>query len=350
METNASQAACPNCTSPIEDEGLYCPNCGQRSQNPKIPVWSVIKDFLYDQLHLDTRLYYALGKIWVPGKLTQVYFQGKRKAQSNPFRLFLIFTVVALTVFNLLYLRNINNPDLVNVFEIEDYFTDISQYRGAIREIDRLINNDTITTSMDRQALRDSLNKLLKLDLDTIEFPNIIGDALATENYIKIPASDFYDLNPKELSQKYMTDYSSLERYVMQQQIKVMRNSDNLIPFLIGNIIWILFTQVIGSALILKLLYIRRKRYFIEHIIFSLHYQAFAMLLIIIGLFVFNIFTPITAILAPVLLIYVFLAMKNYYNQGYGKTFLKYLIYLNATLMIFITFMSFGQMISMLFF
>lgn len=81
-------------------------------------------------------------------------------------------------------------------------------------------------------------------------------------------------------------------------------------------------------TLFLRFLYIRRKYTYIEHLIFVFHTQTvfFLLLLIffIIGKFVNN--ENIVWIFLVLFLGYLLIAMKRFYQQGYIKTFIKFVI------------------------
>ena len=74
-------------------------------------------------------------------------------------------------------------------------------------------------------------------------------------------------------------------------------------------------------ALIFKLLYLRRSRFYVEHLAFALHYYAFVSLAAMVCI-VAN--TPFVTV--PIAIwgaLYLLLAMKFNYQQGFVKTFLK---------------------------
>lgn len=77
-------------------------------------------------------------------------------------------------------------------------------------------------------------------------------------------------------------------------------------------------------ALLLKLLYVRRKRYYVEHFIFALHTHAFAFLLAFIILILPDV--PAVSILVLWVPIYFLLAMKRVYAQGWLRTTAKWLL------------------------
>ena len=95
-----------------------------------------------------------------------------------------------------------------------------------------------------------------------------------------------------------------------------------------------LFVSLPLFAFILRLVYIRRKQfYFADHSVFTIHLYIFTFLILLL-VFSFSklnnllhtglIAIPI-ALLFLWLFIYLFKAMRNFYGQGRGKTFLKYL-------------------------
>ncbi len=88
-------------------------------------------------------------------------------------------------------------------------------------------------------------------------------------------------------------------------------------------------------ALILKLMYIRRKQfYYVSHIIFSVHLYIFLFIgqLIILSISRLNkaldlgFLTFTSTILILGLFVYEYLALKNFYRQGWIKTFFKFLL------------------------
>ena len=80
-------------------------------------------------------------------------------------------------------------------------------------------------------------------------------------------------------------------------------------------------------ALMLKLLYVRRRRFYAEHFVFLLHvhafvYMIFAALLVMRGVFTLPTWLALSALLWVG--IYIFVAMRRVYGQGRGITLVKY--------------------------
>ena len=77
-------------------------------------------------------------------------------------------------------------------------------------------------------------------------------------------------------------------------------------------------------AFILMLLYARRDYFYVEHLIFSFHYHAFAFLIASPGYLLISVWGPSIAVSFGIILIYLFVAMRRVYKQGVIKTFIKY--------------------------
>jgi hypothetical protein len=124
---------------------------------------------------------------------------------------------------------------------------------------------------------------------------------------------------------------------------------------LIHSLPQMLFFSLPLLALILKLVYVRRRQfYYVSHGIFSLHLYIFIFIAL---LFLFSIgdlndhlhwtiLTFISTILIIGLFVYQYLALKNFYRQGWGKTFLKYILinflFLIVIALLFVVFVFFS--------
>ena len=80
-------------------------------------------------------------------------------------------------------------------------------------------------------------------------------------------------------------------------------------------------------TLFLKFYFIRRKYTYVDHLIFVFHVQTvFFMLFSIYFIFLIFHVTPAVWVFLGLFLIYLYLAMKKFYQQGYFKTFLKFIL------------------------
>ena len=116
-----------------------------------------------------------------------------------------------------------------------------------------------------------------------------------------------------------------------------------------------LFVSLPLVALLLKLLYVRRRKefYYISHLIFTayLYIFMFLLLLVIFGLDRLNsslhwgFLTFLSTVFIISIFVYEYLALKNFYRQGWGKTFLKFiLINILFAILILVLFIIFGAL------
>jgi hypothetical protein len=92
-----------------------------------------------------------------------------------------------------------------------------------------------------------------------------------------------------------------------------------------------MFALVPFFALVFWLLYVRRRRFLIEHLVFALHFHTFAFLLatiLIAGRAILLPSIPGAAFFLPAA-VYLLVAMKQVYAQGWLKTGIKELILLS---------------------
>ncbi|MEM6802564.1 MAG: DUF3667 domain-containing protein [Bacteroidota bacterium] len=82
---------CTNCETELEEGENFCPLCGQKNVDRKVPLWMFIGDFIRDELKIDNRLLRTFRRlIFNPGFLTNEFIIGKRKGYILPAQLFLL--------------------------------------------------------------------------------------------------------------------------------------------------------------------------------------------------------------------------------------------------------------------
>jgi hypothetical protein len=83
---------CLNCGEVLT--GQHCAHCGQRASVRVISLWGMLKDLTDDLLDWDSRVWRTLRPLaFKPGWLTQQFLLGRRVSFTPPFRLYLILSV-----------------------------------------------------------------------------------------------------------------------------------------------------------------------------------------------------------------------------------------------------------------
>ena len=92
MEPGEKATKCLNCGA---DTGPgFCPHCGQEAEIRQGPLLEVGREILSDWLSLDSRLLRSLRALLRPGRLSELYVEGKRAPYLRPFRLYLLASLI----------------------------------------------------------------------------------------------------------------------------------------------------------------------------------------------------------------------------------------------------------------
>ena len=110
----------------------------------------------------------------------------------------------------------------------------------------------------------------------------------------------------------------------------------------------LIFILIPFIALLLKLLYIRKKIPYFNHIIFSLHYLSFVFLLLWIELFGSRITDWFSLVVYFMLVVYLFFALLRFYRQKKWLTFVKFLSLFFGSLVMLAVFFIIAVSISFL--
>ncbi len=321
---------CLNCNADLPVSARYCPACGQKVGDGRISVRDLLKEFFSEQLNLDGKFWNTVRASVIPGALTQQYFQGKRKSLVNPFRWFLLIALIPFILISLY--GNFSNSS--------DFFLnpgEINRMAWFSHKSDAFLVLDSLESKLEKhlpdstaRQLRDSIVMELEKDLQ------IRSDSVdLNENFrfgfedmiMKVSVRDFNQLTADELLDKYEVS-NLVERIIYRQKIKLYQNPGSLLEFFLANTAWMILLFIPIVALILALLYIRHKRYFVEHLVFSLHQHTTAIFIITlfgIGHLIFTMdawfIYGLIAFVADLLF-----AMKRYYQQGWIKTIIKFIL------------------------
>jgi hypothetical protein len=114
------------------------------------------------------------------------------------------------------------------------------------------------------------------------------------------------------------------------------------------------FGSVLISGLFLSVLYLGAKRYYVEHLIFSLHYYSFdffckslfALAFIVVKSLGYQLPVTVLNLFYPVALIYLLIALRRVYRQGWPLTSLKAVVLFVCETILFIAVNMAGFLIS----
>jgi hypothetical protein len=270
---NQEPRACLNCGN--MDTGKFCSSCGQSFTDIDKPMKDVLHDLL-EILNLDRSIVKTIVPfLFKPGFLSSEYLAGRRKKYLSPVKFYLFMSVV---------------------------FFFVARAASSIPNADSKAIRFTIGPDSNQTVITDEA---------------VMKDILSSDSLYYSMASpvDSTDEKAIEKSEK-----------IRNRALKALTQRELLINNFFQYLSYILFILMPIFALLLKLLYIRRKRYYIEHLVFSINMHSFALfvlsVILILGLLIKGEdgFLAIFFLIIPV---YFTIGMKRFYRQNLFKTLAK---------------------------
>ena len=327
--TDASNTRfCHNCYHPLEQKDDYCSNCGQEYTTGKVSFFSVVREFIDNFIALDSKVLRSLPLLFFkPGQLTIEFFKGKHKRYVSPIRLFLFSTVV---FFALLTFQTGGFSNLDKEFEqgTKQRVDRKKRHNAMVADIDSTVS--AVKKKIPDQGLRNELDSAFAdfqpmTKRDTMPVVNITKVGEDNADY-HIDFEDLFSLSADEIIEKYeMNPRNKWERMILRKIIRVQQEGGSFVSYLFSRLSWLIFILVPFFALVMKILYYFNNRYIVEHLVFGLHFHSF---LAIAGIFMIYLIPLKVALWTPLtclgLCLYLFVAMRRYYQQGFWKTLFKY--------------------------
>lgn len=307
---------CLNCGAAAT--GKFCARCGQENEDQTVAVKLLARDLLSDVASFDSKLLRTLVPLVIrPGFLTNEYNAGRRVRYLSPFKLYLTLSVLFFLVLPLTH-----HASLVNITSTP---TKAGTTLHSARQTAARIQADK--DYQDAQAdLKDAQDDAPGLSLAPQHGHATLSVGKSSYDLTHLPATvEAYNAQQRDPRQ---TPDPKLVQYLKRQIIKVKQNPKSLSDALLDYIPKMMFILLPAFALSLKLIYLRSKRFYIEHLIFSLHLHAFLFLLLTLLLLVDLAVSRAAAAATPLAVIaavlYPYFAMRVVYKQSWGKTFVKY--------------------------
>lgn len=353
--TSSPSTTCTNCGTSIQADAKWCPTCGQKAYTGPPSFWQLVGDFFETVFSLDNRLFRTLAALVVPGRLTNYFLSGKQKPYFHPFRLFFISGVLMIATYSIYMNQQIGDSidqDLEERRERAYKHRFGDDLRTGIDSIKTSFSGDTVVA-----ATSDSLLSLLgyaaKVNPDqfSINYLQYQGGLTFKSRLVRMSYDDSQILSTSELVRKYEIT-GMLDQYIFKQVIRVNRLDLASVTTMMGQIIWGLLLLVPLAAGMLKLFYIRRKRAYVEHFVFTLHSYTFiflTQLFAALGLLVFDSPWMLYVSLLSII-VYFLLALKAVYQQSWRKTLAKSVLMFWGHSILLIGAISFTALLAVLLF
>ncbi|MEO8672011.1 MAG: DUF3667 domain-containing protein [Tahibacter sp.] len=355
VETSPPLPLCANCGAPLH--GNFCYACGQPVKGLIRHLSGIVGDFLDSVLSLDSRTFRTLTPLFFrPGYLANEYFAGRRVRYVTPLRLFFFMSVIAFFSVQL-YLEQSGLSDhaLVNDHANGDDFSGATTPAEVQDRLDKALTGlkgaqaaPGLPASAEK-AIGKAEAKMRKKADARIAYLKAVDEARAKNlPPPKEPQSDWdsigfdgepWDPKTHPIRIEWLPEFGNAKLNQMAGNMKsnILRAKDDpkrLLVGLFGVLPQTLFVLMPFFAVLLKFLYLFKRRLYMEHLIVALQSHAFvffALLLIawcgLLGLSV-DVLAPTTRVLMILIAwwipLYLLLMQRRVYRQNWFMTIFKY--------------------------
>ncbi|MGL2963698.1 DUF3667 domain-containing protein [Flavobacterium sp. RSB2_4_14] len=266
---------CLNCRYVVENR--FCPNCGQENTDTRKTFYHLFVHFFEDLTHYENAFWKTIKNLLLkPAALTKEYLSGKRLSYLAPIRLYIFISFV--TFFIIAVFPNETNSDFININNNTKnnlgIKTNITVEKAKLKKlVDAKVISQETADELLKTAIKLEEEAIIKEEKDSsfIDFGYKTFEELEEHKNEMGPLQ--YALNKKTIPiyQKYT-----------YTQIK-----EKFVESVIRNFPKILIIYMPLFAFVLWLFHGKKRWYYFDHGIFTLHYFSF-LLLIYLLLFLFN--------------------------------------------------------------
>ncbi|NER16481.1 DUF3667 domain-containing protein [Spongiivirga citrea] len=339
---------CENCESDIELSHNYCPNCGQITEDD-LTVKVLFSNTIANYFSVDARFFRSfIPLVFKPGVLAKRFVNGKRLKYLHPAQFYLFISVVFFFFYSFVQREQQEQFDLalqkgfnseikvdsvpsqkLDSIQIQNIMAPLKKNQKVmgikdedLKQIDSIIQNADADdfNNFDFEANKEKLDSLIAIDATDEQIYREMGLTDDDSNFRK-------------------NMFGKLLKFYKQRGGGLLETFYSTIPIA-------LFFLLPIFAFLLKLMYWKRARY-AHHMVFSFYFFTLVFLLLTFFLMISMIVEMDGwwwTLLYLILIIHLFISMKNFYQQGYFKTFLKY-VFLGFTFALFILPVTFGVLV-----
>src|SRR5438094_7813832 len=328
-DTGPSLTHCENCGAALQ--GHWCAQCGQAAIEYRRSFRYVVADLLNEFLNWDSKFFTTIALLILkPWRLTNEFLAGKRMRYVNPLRLYLLASIL--------------------FFFAVNYATKGVKFEpGKLSADDRADLKAELKDKDLPPATREKLEALLRESSPSPASSPSINTPSASPNASSPTASPAADRQKREygkIGERPFMVFDSeektstpFERWIEARAKEKMGEHGTkmgyFIATLFSNLPYMMLCCIPLFALVLKVLYIRRGIFYIDHLIYALHIHTFAytaiMLIVLTTIGLSRLAPPtlagwIIATLCIAFVVQIFLSIRRVYRQGWFFTVFKFFL------------------------
>ena len=337
-EQGAALRACPNCgTSLIAP---YCALCGQERDTHRRSVWNLVRDLVEDVISFDSRiLRTAIALLVEPGEIAIAFREGRTRHFVPAMRLYffvslLFFLMLSTTGLAIIQLELVATP--MKVFHDakgNSYFLNPAYDANDDdnKNLPKLIPLKKEDASSDGKHYGLSTKAFFfapigshRTVLPQAALSHMRDEALG----ISIRTRPLNAKDAREVA-KAAKAKGWIDKHIVGGLQRLAANPDAMNEPLTTWIPRVLFLLLPLYALLLAAFYWRQRKdyYLVDHLIFSLTIHAFTFVVLIVAAGLAQLLPGeiVAWLVFASIAIYIFIAMKRFYRQGWIITTVKYL-------------------------
>ncbi|MCB0529214.1 MAG: DUF3667 domain-containing protein [Saprospiraceae bacterium] len=353
---------CPNCYYPLQGKSKFCAKCGQKTESGKVTMGDLLRRLWRSTFHLESKFFRTSWQLFVPGLVTSEFFRGKQARYPHPMRLFAVTMFFFLFVLNFLMKEkeeqrsggairittNDNGKIDTLAFNGDNFFNQLQHYN----ELDEFREDyDDLPEGWRTEEARLAFDSLLsayahrniigyenKAKADTVRRMLDTLDLNLITRQIRIASADAVRYSPEQIIQRYKIS-NWFDKIAVKQGIKSLKRPSELVHAYLGSLTWTLLALIAVMAGMLRLLYWKQQRFYVEHFLLVLHFHTGALLVLTASFIAlrFKIINDNAVnLIALSSLIAMYFAMYHYYGQGWLMTFFKWLVYTIIYMVMFV--------------
>ena len=339
---------CENCGTQLT--GHYCSQCGQAAIDYRRSIGHVLLDVLNEFLNWDSKFFASIGLLITrPWRLTNEFVSGKRVRHVHPLRLYLLASVLFFFAVNYGAKGLRFDPTKIPDEKRAEVAAAVAEKRA---EIEKELAKENLTPEQRRKA-QQVLDALTKPNTSPTASPT--GTASVSPTAAVSPsATDSANAagSPNESgkrtygaigdrpfvvfdqNEKSSTPFEKwLETRAKEKMGEHGTKMGLFISTLFSNLPYMMLCCIPLFALVLKILYVRRHIFYIDHLIYALHIHSFfyaGIMLIVLATMGLNRLIPgpfaglVIAALWVTFAIQIFLSIRYVYRQGWFFSALKF--------------------------
>src|SRR5437763_6575584 len=337
-DTSPALTPCENCGAELQ--GHWCSQCGQPAIEYRRSFRYVVVDLLNEFLNWDSKFFTTIALlIFKPWRLTNAFLAGKRVRYVNPLRLYLLASILFFFAVNYGAKGIRIDPTKFPEEKRAKVAAAIADKRG---EIEAELRKDNLTSEQ-RQKVQKALDYLTKPPSSATTTPTPEETALPTPAPSTSPTAESGQQTYGPVADRPFVVFDNaksttpFERWIEGRAKEKMGEHGTkmglFISTLFSNLPYMMLCCIPLFALVLKLLYIRGRIFYIDHLIYALHIHSFfyaGIMLIVLATIGVTRFGPgaiagwLIALLWIAFVTQIFLSIRYVYRQGWFFSIFKF--------------------------